>query len=105
MSFYQSLTYPTDANERRHDRQQVSLAARVRELGRPGAAGQLQDISVGGCRLIGVDLPKSAEIWVAIGTAPPRRASVVWTSAGETGCVFYAPMTRAELRNVILQRG
>jgi hypothetical protein len=105
MSFYQSLSYPKDADERRHDRQPVALPARVRELGRPGSGGHVRDLSLGGCRLAGIDLPKEAEVWVAIGGAPPRRARIVWMKAGETGCSFYTPMTRAELRNVILGRG
>lgn len=105
MSFYQPLAYPKDANERRHQRQTVTLAARVRELGRAGVAGGVGDVSIAGCRLSGVDLPKGAEIWVAIGASVPRRARVIWLSAGDAGCSFYQPLTRAELRNLVLNRG
>ena len=104
MSFYQPLSYPAEADERRHERQKVEFEGRVRELGAAGISGHVVDVSIGGCRLGAVDLAKNAEIWVSLGTAPPRRARVIWMSTGEAGCQFYAPLTRAELRNVVLQR-
>jgi hypothetical protein len=104
MSYFQPLAFPAADNERRHDRHPVSLDARVRELGSPGLVAQLKDVSVGGCRLRETDLPKNAEIWVSLGAAPPVRARVVWVGSGEAGCEFYAPLTRADLRNLMLQR-
>lgn len=104
MSFSQPLAYPQDANERRHDRQSAGLTARVQELGRPAAIGRAHDVSISGCRIGGVALPNGAEIWVAIGVSAARRARVVWLRGSEAGCAFYAPMTRAELRNVMLGR-
>jgi hypothetical protein len=104
MSFHQPLSYPQEANERRHDRHVAGLAARVQELGRPASAARAHDVSISGCRLGGAQLAVGAEIWVAIGVAAPRRARVVWLRGSEAGCAFYAPLTRAELRNVMLGR-
>ena len=105
MSFYQPLAFPRDADERRHQRQIVDFAGRVRELGRAASSGKIRDVSIGGCRIKDVDLPKDAEIWITLGVAPPRRARIVWMRSGEAGCQFYDVLTRAELRDVALQRG
>ncbi|HEY0115661.1 MAG TPA: PilZ domain-containing protein [Allosphingosinicella sp.] len=103
MSFYQPLAFPQADNERRHDRHPVELPSRVRELGSPGTSALVRDVSIGGCRLNGTDVPKDAEIWVTLG-ATPMRARVVWVKSGEAGCEFYAPLSRADLRNLTLQR-
>ena len=104
MSFYKPVTFPRAINERRHERHEVALDGRVRELGAPGGSGRVKDVSVNGCRLDAIDLPRNAEIWVTIGEARPMRARVVWVGSGEAGCEFYAPLSRADLRNVMLQR-
>jgi hypothetical protein len=49
-------------------------------------------------------LPKHAEIWITLGASQPMRARVVWVGAGEAGCAFYAPLSRAGLRDIMLQR-
>lgn len=105
MRISERLAFPTEANERRSERQSVKAAGRVRELGGPGIVGQVREVSVGGCRLSNVSLPDNAEIWVTVGVAAPRRARVVWLKAGEAGCQFYTPLSRAELRNIVLGRG
>lgn len=104
MSFYQPLQFPRDADTRRHERHAVALPGRVRELGSPAAGGQIKDLSIGGCRIRDTDLPKHAEIWVTISNAQPVRARVVWVGSGEAGCEFYAPLSRATLRAIMLQR-
>ena len=104
MSFYQPLAYPREADERRHERHSVSLPGKVRELGSTAGGGQIKDLSIGGCRIRETDLPKHAEIWFSLGNAPPMRARVVWVGSGEAGCEFYAPLTRAGLRSIMLQR-
>lgn len=101
MSFHKAITFPRDINERRHDRYEVNLDGRVRELGAPATSGQVKDLSVGGCRLNGTDLPKNAEIWVCLGASKPMRARVVWVGSGQAGCEFYAPLSRAELRRMV----
>jgi hypothetical protein len=105
MSFYQPLVYPREANERRHERHEVSLPGKVRELGSPAAGGQIKDLSIGGCRIRDTDLPRHAEIWITLGASQPMRARVVWVGSGEAGCAFYAPLSRAGLRDIMLQRG
>jgi hypothetical protein len=105
MSYYQSLAFPRDADTRRHERHSVKLDSRVRELGAPPLAGTVKEVSVGGCRLNNTDLPPNAEIWVTLGASRPMRARVVWVARGEAGCEFYAPLTRAELRQIMLQQG
>jgi hypothetical protein len=105
MSFYQPLAFPREADERRHERHEVTLQGRVRELGSPAASGQIKDLSIGGCRIRDTDLPKNAEIWITLGNAQPMRARVVWVGSGEAGCEFYAPLSRAGLRAIVLQRG
>jgi hypothetical protein len=105
MSFYQPLKYPRDADTRRHERHSVDINGRVRELGAPAVTGRVKELSVGGCRLKDADLSRNAEIWVSLGTARPVRARVVWVGSGEAGCEFYAPLTRAELRDIMLERG
>lgn len=104
MSFYQPLAFPRDADTRRHERHEVSLEGRVRELGSAAATGQINNLSIGGCRIRDTDLPKHAEVWVTLGSAPPLRARVVWVKSGEAGCEFYAPLSRAALRDIMLQR-
>ncbi len=104
MSFYQPLAFPREADERRHERHSVDLAGRVRELGSPAAVGAIKDLSIGGCRIQDTDLPKHAEIWVTLGQSPPMRARVVWVGSGDAGCEFYAPLSRAALRAIMLQR-
>ena len=104
MSYYQPLAFPREANERRHERHSVDLQGRVRELGLPAAAGSIKDLSVGGCRIHHTDLPKHAEIWVTLGQAQPVRARVAWVGSGEAGCEFYAPLSRAALRAIMLGR-
>jgi hypothetical protein len=104
MSFYQPLAFPRDADTRRHERHSVELDGRVRELGSPAGGGMIKDLSIGGCRIHKTDLPKHAEIWVTMGKAPPMRARVVWVGSGEAGCEFYAPLSRAALRAIMLQR-
>jgi hypothetical protein len=64
--------------------------------------GQIKDLSIGGCRIHHTDLPKHAEIWVTLGNAQPMRARVVWVGSGEAGCEFYAPLSRAALRAIML---
>jgi hypothetical protein len=103
MSCYKPLEFPRDINERRHERHQVDLDGRVRELGSAAMTGRVKDLSVGGCRLNDTDLPRNAEIWVCLGASKPMRARVVWVSSGEAGCEFYAPLSRAELRRMMLQ--
>lgn len=104
MSFYQPLVFPRDADTRRHERHPVDLNGRVRELGAPAVLGEVKELSVGGCRIKNADLPRDAEIWVTLGTSRPVRARVVWVGSGEAGCEFYAPLTRAELRELMLQK-
>jgi hypothetical protein len=104
MSLYQPLAFPRDADERRHERHDVTLPGRVRELGSPAGGGQIKDLSIGGCRIRDTDLPRHAEIWITLGNAPPMRARVVWVGAGEAGCEFYAPLSRSGLRAIMLQR-
>jgi hypothetical protein len=104
LGFYQGLSFPAESDERRHQRHDVDFAGRVRELGSTAAKGQVRDVSIGGCRLAQTDIPKNAEIWVNLGVSRPMRARVVWVGPGEAGCQFYAPLTRAELRDVMLQR-
>ena len=104
MSFYQPLAFPREADERRHERHDVKLAGRVRELGSPAGIGTIKNLSVGGCRIRDTDLPKHAEIWVTLGQSQPMRARVVWVGAGEAGCEFYAPLSRAALRSIMLER-
>lgn len=103
MSFYKPLEYPRAMNERRHERHAVELDGRVRELGSPARYGRIRDVSIGGCRLNDTDLPKNAEIWISLGAAKPMRARVVWVGSGEAGCEFYAPLSRADLRNMMVQ--
>lgn len=105
MSFYKPITFPRDINERRHERYEVKLDGRVRELGAPARSGRVQELSVGGCRLNDTGLPKNAEIWVCLGASKPMRARVVWVGSGQAGCEFYAPLSRAELRTMMLQAG
>ena len=105
MSFYQPLAYPREANERRHERHSLALPGKVRELGSPAGCGQIKDLSIGGCRIRNTDLPQNAEIWVTLGNSQPMRARVVWVRSGEAGCEFYAPLSRASLRTIMLQRG
>jgi hypothetical protein len=104
MSFYQPLKFPREADTRRHERHDVSLDGRVRELGSPAAVGQISNLSIAGCRIRDTDLPKHAEIWVTLGSSQPMRARVVWVGSGEAGCEFYAPLSRAALRAIMLQR-
>jgi hypothetical protein len=104
MSFYQPLAYPREADERRHERHDVSVDGRVRELGSTAAAGQINNLSIGGCRIRDTDLPKHAEVWVTLGSAAPVRARIVWVKSGEAGCEFYAPLSRAGLRDIMLKR-
>jgi hypothetical protein len=98
------MAFPREINERRHERHPLAVDSRVRELGAPGGRGRIKDVSVAGCRLDAVDLPRNAEIWVTLGESQPMRARVVWVASGEAGCEFYAPLTRADLRNIMLQR-
>jgi hypothetical protein len=104
MSCYQPLAFPREADERRHERHGVSLDGRVRELGSPAAGGNIRDLSIGGCRIRDTDLPKHAEIWITMGSSQPMRARVVWVGSGEAGCEFYAPLSRAALRAIMIQR-
>lgn len=104
MSFYRALAFPREADERRHERHSVKLAGRFRELGATALVGKVKDVSVGGCRLDGADLPDRAEVWVTLGASQPMRARVVWVGRGEAGCEFYAPLSRAELRRIMLQQ-
>lgn len=104
MSFYKPLSFPREINERRHDRHPVEVAGRVRELGCPSTGGKIRDVSLGGCRIRETDLPRNAEIWVSLGVSQPVRARVVWVSSGEAGCEFYAPLSRSDLHEIILQR-
>lgn len=104
MGFHQILCFPAESNERRHERHEVDFAGRVRELGSTAVKGQIRNVSIGGCRLADADIQQKAEVWVNLGVSRPMRARVVWVSAGEAGCEFYAPLTRAELREVMLQR-
>lgn len=103
MSFYKPLAFPRAVNERRHERHDVDVEGRVRELGCPAMSGRVKDVSIGGCRLDGTDLPRNAEIWVCLGSSKPVRARVVWVNAGEAGCEFYAPLNRAELRKMVFR--
>ena len=103
MSFYKAISYPREINERRHERHPVELDGRVRELGSPAMSGRVKDVSIGGCRLNDTDLPRNAEIWVCLGPSKPVRARVVWVGSGEAGCEFYAPLSRAELRQMMVQ--
>jgi hypothetical protein len=103
MSFYRPIAYPRAVNERRHDRYEVNLEGRVRELGLPAVTGRVKDVSIGGCRLNDTDLPRNAEIWVCLGPSKPVRARVVWVGSGEAGCEFYAPLSRADLRKMMLE--
>ena len=98
------LAFPSDADERRHPRYSVALGGRARELGSVATPINVVEVSIGGCRLANNDLSAKAELWVTIGQAPPVRARVVWAKNGEAGRAFYAPMTRADVRNVVLQR-
>lgn len=100
MSFHKPLAFPEIDNERRHERHEVDLGARVRELGAPGALARVKDISLGGFRLRQADLPSNAEIWITLSGAHPVRARVVWVRSGEVGCEFYAPLSRADLRSL-----
>ncbi len=104
MSFYTPLNFPEADNERRHERHRVNLAAQVRELRSVGQVAKVTDVSVGGCRLAQTDLPADAEIWISIAGAPATRARIVWTKKGQAGCEFYKPLSRLDLRNVMLQR-
>jgi hypothetical protein len=104
MSFHRALAFPREADERRHERHDIALDGRVRELGSTAATGQINNLSIGGCRIRDTDLPKHAEVWVTLGNAPPMRARVVWVKSGEAGCEFYAPLSRANLRDIMLQR-
>ncbi len=104
MTCYQPLAFPREVDERRHERHEVELGGRARELGSVAVTGAIRDVSIGGCRLKDVDFDRNAELWVSLGAAPPRRARVVWMRSGEAGCEFYAPLSRAELRNVMLGR-
>jgi len=104
MSLYQPLAFPRDADERRHERHCVKLTGRFRELGATAAVGKIKDVSVAGCRIDGAELPHRAEIWVTLGASRPMRARVVWIGRGEAGCEFYAPLTGAELRQIMLQQ-
>jgi hypothetical protein len=104
LGFYQGLSFPAESNERRHQRHDVDFPGRVRELGSTALSGHVKNVSIGGCRLAHTDLPKNAEVWINLGVSRPMRARVVWVGAGEAGCQFYAPLTRAELRDVMLQR-
>jgi len=105
MSFYQPLAFPREADERRHERHEVSIHGRVRELGSTAAAGRINNLSIGGCRIRDTDLPRNAEVWVTLGNAQPVRARIVWVKSGEAGCEFYAPLSRASLRAIMLERG
>jgi hypothetical protein len=60
MSFHQALAFPRDADERRHERHDVAVDGRVRELGSPASVGQINNLSIGGCRIRDTDLPKHA---------------------------------------------
>jgi len=104
MSYYQPLAFPRDADTRRHERHHVDLNGRVRELGAPAVTGRVRELSMGGCRIKNTDLPRDAEIWVTLGAARPVRARVVWVASGEAGCEFYAPLSRSELRDIMLER-
>ena len=104
MGFHQALTFPVESNERRHERHEVDFAGRVRELGSTASVGQIKNVSIGGCRLAQTDVPRNAEIWINLGVSRAMRARVVWVGSGEAGCQFYAPLSRSELRDVMLQR-
>ena len=98
------LSYPAEADERRHPRYEAKLAGKVRELGAVATSVRVTELSIGGCRLADNDLPPKAELWVTLGKAPPLRARVVWSKSGQAGCEFYAPLTRFDVRNLLLQR-
>lgn len=98
------LSFPADADERRHPRYAATLTGRVRELGSIATNVTVTELSIGGCRLTDNDLPAKAELWVTLGKAPPLRARVVWSKSGQAGCEFYAPLTRFDVRNLLMQR-
>ncbi|HEU0066958.1 MAG TPA: hypothetical protein VFQ57_06930 [Sphingomonas sp.] len=90
-------------NENRSgDRHSVDLGGAVaRGLGRPVDV-LVDELSVSGFRMIsGVPVATGATIGVTIGDLGRRQVIVVRQSGSRLGCAFVAPITNAELENML----
>ena len=83
---------------RKAERRMVNLAAALREEGAVTNQVQVIDISIGGYKVTGKELPEDgAEVWLKMPGFDAKRSHVVWKREDEAGCEFETEMHPAEL--------
>lgn len=88
--------------ERGTERRAVHIPVKVRRPGETWHSSRIADLSLTGFRLQSfMKLSSGTELWIMLPGFEGRRASVSWSRAHESGCVFERPLHPAILDHIV----